>query len=183
MEKIGNKKDLLEKYLVWGKKVDFSSFSDYINRNLVVDFKIKEFYDFKYLKDIIENDVAQGIEHYCRENDLFFPFFSNLFDFDRFTLYLVGKYKDINIKYELGKVDVNLKDNKFLVKRKMLDFPKFRMKKMENNVILFADFLKSIINETLDNKVLELETNLKNLDNLKKEYNSRKNKYKKMKIK
>ena len=45
MEKIGNKKDLLEKYLVWGKKVDFSSFSDYINRNLVVDFKIKKLYD------------------------------------------------------------------------------------------------------------------------------------------
>lgn len=182
MEEIGN---VLEKYLEWGKKVDFSSFSDYINRNLVVDFRIKEFYDFNYVKNTINENVALGIEHFSRENGLFVPFFEQLFDYDenKLSLYLVGKYKDITVKYEIGKIYLNFKDSKVRTKRKMLDFPKFRMKKMENNVILFADFLKSIINETLDNKVLELETNLKNLDNLKKEYNSRKNKYKKMKIK
>lgn len=182
MEEIGN---VLEKYLEWGKKIDFSSFESYINRNLVVDFRIKEFYDFNYVKNTINENVALGIEHFARENGLFAPFFEQLFNYDenKLSLYLVGKYKDITVKYEIGRIYLNFKDSRVRTKRKMLDFPKFRMKKMENNVILFADFLKSIINETLDNKVLELETNIKNLDNLKKEYNSRKLKYKKMKIK
>lgn len=183
MEEIGN---VLEKYLEWGKKIDFSSFESYINRNLVVDFRIKEFYDFNYVKNTIKENVALGIEHFARENGLFAPFFEQLFDYDenKLSLYITGKYKDITVKYELGKIYLNFKDSKIRTKRKMLDFPKFKMKKIEDkNVVLLADFLKYIINNSLDNKVLELETNIKNLDNLKKEYNSRKLKYKKMKIK
>ena len=39
--------NVLEKYLDWGKKTDFSSFEDYINRNLVVGLRIQEYYDFE----------------------------------------------------------------------------------------------------------------------------------------
>ena len=100
-------------------------------------------------------------------------------------MYLVGKYDNVNIKYELGKVYFNLKKSRLRnKKRKMLDFPRFEMCNIDDKIpLLLGNFLKSIINETLENKVIELEQNVKNLDNLKKEYNSRKNKYKKMKIK
>lgn len=179
--------NVLEKYLDWGKKIDFSNFEDYINRNLVVGFRIKEYYDFEYLKNNVVENVELGIEHYSKENGLFFPFFEQLFYFDedKFSLYLVGKYDNVNIKYELGKVYFNLKKSRLRnKKRKMLDFPKFEMTRTDDKIpLLLGNFLKSIINETLENKVVELEQNVKNLDNLKKEYNSRKNKYKKMKIK
>lgn len=179
--------NVLEKYLDWGKKTDFSSFEDYINRNLVVGFRIKEYYDFEYLKNNVAENVELGIEHYSKENGLFFPFFEQLFYFDedKFSLYLVGEYDKVNIKYELGKIYFNLKKSKLRnKKRKMLDFPRFEMCNIDDKIpLLLGNFLKSIINETLENKVIELEQNVKNLDNLKKEYISRKNKYKKMKIK
>lgn len=175
-------KGTLENYLTWGKKIDFSSFESYINRNLIVDFRIKEYYDYREVVDIVISNIVNGVEHYCRENGLFYPFFKELFSFDErtFTLYIEGIYKDVHIKYELGRVYLNMKKNKFRSKRKMLDFPKFKMK--DKNVILLVDYLKSIINISLDNKVLEMENNIKNIDNLKKEYNSRKNKMKKLKI-
>ena len=176
------KKGTLENYLTWGQKIDFSSFESYINRNLVVDFRIKEYYDYEEVINTVISNIVNGIEHYCRKNGLFYPFFKELISFDErtFTLYIEGIYKDVYIKYELGRVYLNMKKSKFRTKRKMLDFPKFKMK--DKNVILLADYLKSIINISLDNKVLEIENNIKNIDNLKKEYNSRKNKMKKLKI-
>ena len=111
MEEIGN---VLEKYLEWGKKIDFFFFLSYINRNLVVDFRIKEFYDFNYVKDTIKENVALGIEHFARENGLFVPFFEQLFDYDenKLSLYLVGKYKDITVpRLALGCMRLPMRGN------------------------------------------------------------------------
>ena len=113
------KKGTLENYLTWGQKIDFSSFESYINRNLVVDFRIKEYYDYEEVINTVISNIVNGIEHYCKENGLFYPFFKELISFDErtFTLYIEGIYKDVHIKYELGRVYLNMKKSKFRTKR------------------------------------------------------------------
>ena len=175
----------LEKYLVWGKKIDFSSFEDYINRNLVSGFIIKERYELEEVKNIVKDNILQGIDHYAKENGLFYPFFEQLFVYnkDLMALYLAGTYKDVPIHFELGKVYLNLKKNTVLKRKKMLNYPQFKMVKYEHKkIILLSDFLKWAINESLENKALQVDLNIQMLEKLREKYINDKNNFRGLKI-
>lgn len=177
--------NLLENYLKWGKKVDFSSFKDYMNRNIVARFDMKERYEIQDIKQIIKGNIKMGIKHYAKENNLFLPFFKKMFYYDEqnMRLFLIGKYKGIDIKFLLGEVHISLKRNRIMKRKKMLDFPKFTMTNYDDKtIILLCDFIKWVINRTLENRALQTDNNIKAIDDLRKKYENEKKLYESLKI-
>lgn len=179
MEKLN---ELLEKYLEWGEKTDFSEFEDYINRNINVDLEKGKIYDEMEIENILNENIYNGIKHYADEFHLYMPVFEQLFGYDKrlFDLSIIGKYKEFPVVYKMGEIDIKL-SKKMGNRQRLESLPIFKI--YNKNDILLTDFLKTAINSCIDKKISEYDLNLKTLENLKKKYQKEKTEIKKLKIK
>ena len=163
-------KDLVGIYETKMTNVLVLDLENYINDMIFNNIKIGEYYVIEDLhKRIIEN-INEGMAHFCKDFDYFAPFFTTVFKMDLGIMKFCGLYNGkLEIEEIIGKYKITYKKTGLLNihdKVKLLNIDKFTFDRKffgGNENISIADFISNVIKIVKNNKIENINTEIKEL--------------------
>lgn len=163
-------KDLVGIYETKMTNVLVLDLENYINDMIFNNIKIGEFYVIKDLHEKIINNINKGIEHFCKDFDYFAPFFTTVFKMDLGIMKFCGLYNGkLEIEEIIGKYKIIYKKTGLLNihdKVKLLNINNFIFDRKffnENENISIANFISNVIKTVKNNKIENINTEIKDL--------------------
>ena len=161
-------KDLVGIYETKMTNVLVLDLENYINDMIFNNIKIGEYYVIEDLHKKIIDNINEGIAHFCKDFDYFAPFFTTVFKMNVGVMFFEGKYNGkLDIQETIGTYKVVWKkDSKITRTKKLLNIDKFVFDRKffgGNENISIADFISNVIKTVKNNKIENINTEIKDL--------------------